>query len=87
MQSVGRGLTAAITLPILAVGASIRWQVITTNHLIKSMLLLRIICPGKVCKTSLESFGLAEGFCFLDAASLLVIWQLAMGLPDAAAAK
>jgi hypothetical protein len=40
------------------------------------MLLLRIICPGKVCKTSLESFGLAEGTALM-LHPLLVTWQLA----------
>jgi hypothetical protein len=50
------------------------------------MLLLRIICPGKVCKTSLESFGLAEGTA-LDARVSFGDMATSMGLPDAAAAK
>jgi hypothetical protein len=89
MQSVGRGLTAAITLPILAVGAA---SVKMASDYNESLNKVDVAFKGssaqvkEFAKTSLESFGLAEGSA-LDAASSFGDMATSMGLPDAAAAK
>lgn len=89
MQSVGRGLTAAITLPILAVGAA---SVKMASDYNESLNKVDVAFKGssaqvrEFAKTSLENFGIAEGSA-LDAAAAYGDMATSMGLPTAAAAK
>lgn len=89
MQSVGRGLTAAITLPILAVGAASLKMASDYQESINKVDVAFKASNQQVkefAKTSLESFGVAEGTA-LDMSAAFGDMATSMGLPDDAAAS
>lgn len=89
MQSVGRGLSAAITAPVLlAGGAAIKFASDYEESMNKVDVAFKT-SSGQVktfAKDTLQNFGIAEGSA-LEMASLFGDMATSMGLPQAAAAK
>ncbi|MCG9792477.1 phage tail tape measure protein [Flavobacterium algicola] len=88
-QKLGRNLTAAITLPVLAVGAaSVAMATDYEESLNKVDTAFKSSSSAvkKFSKTALESFGVSESAA-LDAAALYGDMATSMGLPVDAAAK
>lgn len=89
MQSVGRGLSAAITAPILlAGGASIKLasDVEESTNKVNVAFGTSSDVVKDFSKTTLDSYGIASGTA-LEMASLFGDMATSMGLPQAAAAK
>ena len=89
MQSVGRGLSAAITAPILlAGGASIKLasDVEESTNKVNVAFGSSAKSVQDFSKTTLDSYGIASGTA-LEMASLFGDMATSMGLPQAAAAK
>jgi len=88
-QKIGRSMSAFVTLPILAAGAA---AVKFASDYNESLNKVDVAFKGssqqvkEFAKTSLESFGIAEGSA-LESASLFGDMATGMGLPVAAAAK
>jgi hypothetical protein len=89
MQSVGRGMSAAITAPVLlAGGAAIKFASDYEESMNKVDVAFKTSSSQvkTFAKDTLENFGIAEGSA-LEMASLFGDMATSMGLPESAAAK